>query len=295
MQDTANDPWTQELGSVNLIDHALAYAERGWHVFPIWWVSYPGSCACVGHKTTCVDENGDFQTTGKHPMPPNGLEWATTDENLIRKAWTKYPLANIGIATGHKSGFVVLDIDTDKDGEKSLRNHLKKIKRGMPPTVGTRTGGGGVHIFWKHPGFAFSNKVGILPGVDVRGDGGYIIAPPSMHECGIRYRWHEDGHPRRKIISSVPQWYYDLCKPKEHKPRGEAPADLENLPRRIGEIMDGTRNTRLYQIASRLKLDGHSFIDAENVLRRVNSECCKPPYPMSGLAKILNSAFKGKI
>ena len=286
MQDTADDPWAQELARVNLIDHALGYARRGWHVFPVWWVLYPGVCACR--------QGAECHRIGKHPMPHDGLNWARTDPHMLTKAWAKYPLANIGIATGHKSGFVVLDVDTPKGGLDSIRAHFKKIKRGIHPTAGTNTGGGGLHILWKHPGFAFQNKVGILPGVDVRGDGGYIIAPPSMHECGIRYRWHKNGHPLRVRLSSVPEWYYDLDKPKEHEPRGEAPPDLDNITGRIGQILDGGRNVRLYKICARLMLDGHSFADAENAMRRINAECCKPPKPHDELTRILNSAYKGK-
>jgi hypothetical protein len=134
---------------------------------------------------------------GKIPLTPHGCLDATTDIAQIETWWAQWPDANIAIATGPRSGIWVLDIDADKGGEESIKD-LEQKHFAIPPTVESITGGGGRHLFFRLPDFdeapEIKNSVGKLaPGIDVRGDGGYVIAPPSIHPDSKRaYRWSVD-------------------------------------------------------------------------------------------------------
>src|SRR5712692_5206036 len=149
---------------------ALHYAARGWHVLPL----QPGGKMPFG------------------PLAPRGLLDATTDTETIRHWWTTAPDANVGIRTGAVSGFVVLDVDPRHEGDDSLWELQGRHQR-LPDTIMALTGGGGSHWLFAHPGQGVvirnATSLGGLPGLDVRGDGGYIVAPPSWHPNGRRYEW----------------------------------------------------------------------------------------------------------
>jgi putative DNA primase/helicase len=152
-------------------DAALGYARRGWCVFPVWSIRN-GRCAC---GTACGRD------AGKHPigwLVPHGVHDATTNESTIRRWWTDEPNANIGIATGAVSGIIVLDVDGE-DGEASLA--ALEREHGPLPETPTVLTGKGRHLYFAHPGVPVPNRVRVALGLDVRGDGGYVVAPPSIH------------------------------------------------------------------------------------------------------------------
>src|SRR4030095_12780355 len=159
-----------------LLAAALSYAARGWHVFPCHSL-INGACSCG--KMDC-------RNTAKHPMTPAGFHDATTDELLIRAWWEKYPTANIGIATGKVSGLAVVDVD-DKAGLLTLENLAGLTLKDIPRQ---RTGRepDGWHFLFSHPGIHVKNGTKFLPGLDSRGDGGYIFAAPSLHVSGRQYK-----------------------------------------------------------------------------------------------------------
>jgi len=115
---------------------------------------------------------------------------ATTDPETIKKWWTQWPDANIAIATGRKSGIFVIDVDADRGGEETLRS-LEAQNEKLPPTATVITGGGGRHLYFDCPEHQTvrnsQDKLG--PGIDVRGDNGYVVAPPSRHSSGKVYQW----------------------------------------------------------------------------------------------------------
>jgi putative DNA primase/helicase len=165
-----------------LLSAALQYAARGWHVFPCWWIN-GGQCACP--------KGGACASPGKHPLTRNGVKDATDDEGQIREWWGTWPWAHVAIATGARSGLIVIDLDCKpgKDGLASL-NALAEPHGGLLRTCMVRTGSGGLHLYFKHPGGHVANSAGEMgPGIDVRGEGGYVIAPPSGHVSGGRYEW----------------------------------------------------------------------------------------------------------
>lgn len=148
---------------------ALAYARRGAPVFPC--------------------EEG-----GKRPLTPNGFWDATTETRRIGSWWDRWPAANVGIPTGRRSGLLVLDADPRNGGLESLAL-LERENGPIPGTARARTGGGGLHVFFAYPaGETVRNSVEILgAGLDVRGEGGYVVVPPSR-TLGV-YEWIDRSPP----------------------------------------------------------------------------------------------------
>ena len=176
------------------LDWALTYAAKGWRVLPIWWTD-DGRCAC--NDTNC-------RAPGKHPigyMVADGVKSATNSEELIRAWATQAPHMNIAIATGSASSLVVLDLDVREvgdeivDGEFELQTWLAARGIELPDTMVQSTGGGGSHILldWPANGVTLrpviASRANWLPGVDIRADGGYIVAAPSRHISGKLYHW----------------------------------------------------------------------------------------------------------
>lgn len=151
---------------------ALAYASRGWQVFPL----VPRT---------------------KRPATTHGFQDASTDDAVVRAWWDATPEANVGLATGPGSGVWVLDID----GPVGATNlWWWEARHGALVTLASRTGreDGGRQLFFKWPeGRCIKNATGILPGLDVRADGGYVVLPPSVHpDSGKEYRWEAKGVPQ---------------------------------------------------------------------------------------------------
>ena len=175
------------------IDAALTYADRGWAVLPL---------------------------RGKLPAIPKakggrGVHDATTNSDTIKAWWEKYPDANIGVATGRASGFWVLDVDGD-EGEQSLAE-LQGEHGPIPDTVEQLTGNGR-HLLFRFNGEQIKNSVKILPGLDTRADGGYIVVAPSHHQgAGRPYIWEVDHDPEDTEAANAPEWLLELVaeKPSE--------------------------------------------------------------------------------
>lgn len=196
------------------LDAALAYAARGWRVLPLHTPAGDG-CSC---GRVC---NG---SAGKHPRTRGGVKDASTDPETIRGWWLRWPDANVGIATGPESGLAVVDIDPRHDGDATFRQ--LELKHGnVPDTIEAQTGGGGRHIAFLYPeGRRWRSADSTLgPGVDTKGAGGYVVAPPSLHASGRQYAWDAAGHPEELPLAAPPAWLLDLVDPPR-EPRAAAPA-----------------------------------------------------------------------
>lgn len=163
-------------------DAALGYALRGWRAFPLHGIV---NRACTCGRAGC-------SSPGKHPLVRGGLHAATTDVRVINEWWRQWRRANIGLATGAESGIVVIDVDVPV-GVRSLD---ALIGAGLAPTLIGLTGGGGLHLVYRARDEGLGNSVGRLPGIDeelpgidLRANGGYIVAPPSTHRSGCQYEW----------------------------------------------------------------------------------------------------------
>jgi len=163
----------------------------------------------------------------------HGLSDATREVDVIRVRWTKNPRANIGIATGSRSGFWALDIDPRHGGDKTLKALVGAHEK-LPVTVSVRTPSDGLHMWWRCPadGRVIRNSAGrIGPGIDARGEGGYVISPPSILRGGRCYCWI-DGSTE---ILPAPDWLVALALPPPPPPRQESKpltADVSRYPAR---------------------------------------------------------------
>ena len=148
---------------------------RGQALIPLHSRQVNGSCTCQNKSCTSI---------AKHPRTRNGLKDASVEIEQINSWWSNFPAANVGLVTGKASGLVVLDIDLKSGGLNSLRK-LQEDCGQFPQTSCVRTGGGGLHYYFKAPEFPLKNRTNLLPGIDFRGDGGYVVAPPSLHASGV--------------------------------------------------------------------------------------------------------------
>jgi hypothetical protein len=147
----------------------------------------------------------------KTPITAHGLKDATTNENRITQWWDRWPDANIGIATGEEAGFWVLDIDGE-EGSVSLLS-LQKETAPIPETLEQKTGGGGRQLFFRWPAKKeIRNKQNFRPHIDVRGNGGYVVVPPSLHPSGQRYDW---PYGIDTEIADAPAALLDVLAPKK--------------------------------------------------------------------------------
>lgn len=265
---------------------AQAYARKGWPVLPIWWPVDRFVCACpVG---------ADCKDPGKHPLTAHGSHDATTDQDQIARWWRRWPKANVGLAPGVEAGFWVLDIDTKGGGAKSFQAAYSK--HGMPdPTVVAITGGGGRHVLWRTWGAKVPNHVGLLPGVDVRGDGGVIVAPPSIHGgSGRRYEWHGDGTPGKVPLGETPNWVRVLVLAGTNGNR-RRPGNFSGAKPRIDvdaepSLGEGERNRGLFRLLCRLIWEDRDAAEVERLAYYVNTAKCSPPLRDREVLKILTSA-----
>lgn len=240
----------------SLLDHALAYAELGWYVFPCHWpIKKAGwSCSCEVWKRQKVNEDFECHRAGKHPRTENGLDDATLDPVQIRAWWRKWPTANIGINCG-KSGLLVVDLDTYKEQYQGDDLALNE------ETITALSGGGGAHLFYAlNDNFGNRNKH--LPaGIDIRGHGGYVIVAPSAHASGNTYQWENDYSPWDKSLAPIPPKLYALLEKSNQHDRPDVQFDtakkydnqgtaygiaaINNQCKSIQQAANGTRNTTL--------------------------------------------------
>jgi replicative DNA helicase len=236
---------------MNPIPYAQAYAKKGWQTFPL-------------------------KPHDKIPL----VKWAdvaTCDTAMINGWFDNYPDANIGIACGSRSGIVVLDVDAGHGGYESLTRLIEKYGA-IPETSVSKTGSGGEHIFFKHPGIEIRNSAGKLgPGLDVRGDGGYVVAPPSIHPNGNSYEWAVDAE-----LAEMPQWMIEALK-ESPKPEPKPVA---------GEVIEGGRNDYLTRMAGAMRRKGFSEDAIFSALQIDNQEKCSPPLSNGEVYQIAKSVIR---
>jgi len=242
---------------------ALDYAARGIPVFP-------------------VREN-------KAPYTPRGFKDATCDGSTIREWWRKWPAPGVGIPTGVASGWLVLDIDPRHGGDAAL-GELIEEHGDLPETLEVETGGGGYHIIFEYPELAaLGNSRGRLPeGIDVRGEGGYVVAPPSVLASGRPYRRRNDAAP-----APVPDWLIGLLTEEKAAPHppGEKPRSQAKSGAGIGLVItEGGRNDALFKIGCSMRGKGAELPEIEAELLDHNARRCSPPLPESEVLKIARSA-----
>jgi len=204
-----------------LVDYALGEARAGVRVLPL-------------------------RPRSKVPRLKGWPKEATTDEDTIRTWWAEDPDSNFGIITGKDSGIVVLDVDPQSGGQKSLQD-LEKTLGPLPGTHTTRTGGGGTHYRFRHPGGEICSRLGLAPGVDFLADGGrFAVGPGSIHPSGARYEVIEDTE-----VAEAPGWLIDLAKQGKRTQRLSLTANEQEEFRALWESLgiELQAGDRLYRCA----------------------------------------------
>lgn len=254
-----------------LHEHARVFLEIGFALLPIWPVlQRDGRIRCGCGDIACA-------SPGKHPigrLAPNGVHSATFDARRVDD-WFDHGPINLGIACGPESGVVALDVDPRNGGDETLAE-LEQTRGALPATWRFLTGGGGEHILFRHPGRAIANSASSLGrGLDLKGDGGYIVAPPSRHQSGRTYEISVDHHPDEVQLANAPTWV--LGPPAGSAAIGSisGPTDWPRFTRT--DIVEGGRNSELSRLAGHLLrrwTDPHVVLD---LLLGFNALRCKPP------------------
>lgn len=220
----------------------------------------------------------------KKPMFANWPEVATTDQSLISRWWHQTPQANVGIATGKKSGIFVLDVDPEKGGRESYEDLVLKYGR-FPDTWQQITGSKGFHLFFRYPAFPVHNAAGILPGIDIRGDGGQVVAPPSIHPVtGAAYEWDGLDEIEQTHIAEAPHWLLDLLQSK-------STSHSQHLP--VAEkINKGVQHYTLLALAGMMRRLGLNENEILPTVLEVNRNRCEQPGPDANIRQIVSSVMR---
>jgi len=241
-------------------EKALAYARFGWPVFPI-------------------------RPQMKVPATPHGVLDAKKDESAIRRAWSQYPDLNIGLACGSPSGVYVLDVD-DRHGGLETLAELETKYGALPRTLSIVTPNGGTHYYFKRPvGGEWPNTAGTLgPGLDTRGDGGYVLAPPSV----VNGRTYEVDE--RADLALLPMWMVQRLT----RARLETRRAARNWAQEITEgANEGERNHRMTSYVGWLinKMPG-ATVDEVLAQALVLNNGVRPPLPAREVESIVKSIYR---
>lgn len=237
---------------------ALEYAEMGWPIIPIK----------PTEKKPCV-------RMGK------GFHLASSNAEVIFDWWKRFPDANVATLGNPRSGFFSMDVDVPKepgsvDGRDSL-HELERIHGRLPETVCFKSGSGGEQYFWRHPGwFVKSTTSHIEKGIDVRGDYGLIVLPPSVHKNGCLYGW--DASPDEFPIAEAPDWILQKIKFKN---------TIQTST--FTFIYEGKRNQTLISLAGVMRSKGMDMGSIEAAIMNENKNRCIPPLPEAEVEKIIRS------
>lgn len=257
---------------------AIAYSQRlNWAVFPLHSIA-EGRCTC----------GKPCSSPGKHPRTANGFKGASMDIDVITKWFTMWPASNIGIATGEASGFWVLDVDRHgANGFDSLEQLTDKYGK-LPDTVEAITGGNGSHLLFKYRE-GIGNRTDLLPGIDTRGQGGFIVVAPSNHLSGNAYQWELSSHPLDTEVAEAPQWLLNmLVKPKTATPIKKPSSYWSNI---MAGVAEGGRNSAAASLTGTLLSRYVDPVLVKEIVNLWNAERNDPPLDQVELDIILNSIF----
>jgi hypothetical protein len=217
------------------MEYALSYANQGYAVFPL-------------------------RPNGKDPLTEHGFKDASRDPTVIQGWWDRWPEANVGIATGRISGIVVLDVDR-KHGVDGV---VSAGELDMPPTLVIKTPSGGYHLFFKAPpGAIVPRRIGVKPGLDILGEGGYVVAAGS-YVNGSAYII-----VRNRPIADCPEVLINLA--------GRQNTNLATTPDDASKIGAGKRNQYLTSLGGKLRRIGFSTDELVAALLAINTMRCDPP------------------
>lgn len=218
------------------------------------------------------------QPGGKKPL----IEWSKYTERLPTKEetvnwWARWPKANIALITGRISGLIAVDVDTGRGGDPN------KVFKDAETSLISRTGSGGFHLFYEYPDFVerVPNRVG-KDGIDVRGDSGYVILPPSVHENGNTYEFIKNGP-----LGVCPEWVYQAQETTNPEQGGRWLSDL------LAGVVHGGRNDACTKLVGYFAQKGMAREVALLLVRQWN-EKNNPPLPLEELESTVRSVYKAE-
>jgi hypothetical protein len=221
----------------------------------------------------------------KKPACTHGCNDATTDTITIQTWWQENPKYNVGVATGAISGIFVVDIDAngDDDGEVEW-DRLVEQHGTLMPTVEVITARGR-HLYFRCPNTPIRNSAGkIAPGIDIRGDGGYVLVPPSLHPCGKRYCWSVDS---TSAIAEPPSWLVEIVTAPANGNSITPASEWRTLV--TAGVKEGQRDCTIARLAGLLL---RHFVDPVVVLELLqvwNMVKCSPALPPEDVDRIVDS------
>lgn len=249
-----------------LLQAALDYAGLGWPVFPLH-TPINGICDCAAGP--------ECKSPGKHPRTLNGLKDASSDELKIRRWWKTWGIANIGIAV--PEGHVVVDVDGQEGWEA-----LKDAGRSLPATA-IQTTGRGAHYVYRTLD-RVPPRSHVMPKVDLRGPGSYIVAGPSVHASGTEYRWEIP----LSQVEIAPDWLEAISRHSGGTALGERlPVDFAAV---LAGLPEGQRKWELYRAASKLRA-ADVPVDLAVMLVRQAAAACVPPLEATEAERKVREAY----
>ncbi len=243
---------------------ALAYLARGWSVVPM-------------------------RERSKRPIIAwQGYQQQRPEVSDVEHWFSRWPDANVGIVTGMLSGLVVLDVDVAHGGAESMAE-LTRDRGPLPDTVEALSGGGGRHIYFEHPGGRVPNRVELFRGIDLRGDGGVIVAPPSTHPSGQPYRWRPGRSPGALALAALPDWLLNaVATPRSGT--GHPLAFWRELL--TSGVAEGGRNNAVASITGHLLWHGVDEQVATELLLCWNRTRCQPPLSDEEVVRTVESIVR---
>lgn len=257
------------------LSQIIKYAQNGFAVIPL---HNP-----IGNGCSC-DKGDSCGSIGKHPLTSHGLLDATCDPLQIETWLRQYPECNIGMLTGKDSNCVVIDVDNkiERAGDKSL-DTLTLYLGELPQTL-KQNSGNGYHLMYRYPNEAVikcTTKLGGLSGLDIRSDGGYIVAEPSVHKNGKQYSFV--GGFDVNEIAELPTTWVDFL---------SASSKDRKAIMTTSTITEGARNDTLFRIATGMRGQGKSDNEIFAEISTINSERVLPPLLSDELRQIVKSASR---
>jgi putative DNA primase/helicase len=228
--------------------------------------------------------NKACSSVAKHPRTKHGHRDATTDPEQIAMWWNGKPLANVGVRTG---GFlVVLDVDPRNGGDETLRRLLAE-HGALPATWTVQTGGGGEHYYFAVDA-ELPTRAGLFPGVDLKGAGGFVVAPPSRHASGARYLWVRGRSLDDVQIARAPDW---LLRHARSNGRSNGPGNGRPKTGDVAQlhVREGGRNNYLASFTGKLRRQG---VDGSELVARVldeNLRRCAPPLSRAEVERVVGN------
>ncbi|WP_453992376.1 bifunctional DNA primase/polymerase [Bacillus nitroreducens] len=253
------------IGSQNpTLQAAIAYSELlGWKVFPIF------------HKS-------------KVPLTQHGFYDATSDVNQIIKWYTDNPGAGIGLPTGKLNDLVVMDIDPRNGGDISVETLIGKYG-GLPNTVKCLTPGGGEHYYFNYERSITKSKLAGYSGIDIQGNGRYVVLPPSIHPNGKKYEWAASSKPVNNPIANVPDFLLKLLQESNQlEVKENQTKDYLNI---LKGVTDGERNNSMMSLIGYLiskKIDYRIAYELTMLWNEKNN----PPLKVNTVTRAFNNILQ---